>query len=58
VHRFAPNTNIRSGIKNGGRSLDGYLDLIHDPSKAGFKLEDGWLVATDVPGLGYIDVLG
>jgi L-alanine-DL-glutamate epimerase-like enolase superfamily enzyme len=33
--------------------LDGYLDLVHDPSKAGFLLEDGWLVATDVPGLGY-----
>jgi L-alanine-DL-glutamate epimerase-like enolase superfamily enzyme len=33
--------------------LDGYLDLIDDPSKAGFKLEDGWLVAADVPGLGY-----
>ena len=26
---------------------------IHDPSKAGFRLQDGWLVATDVPGLGY-----
>ena len=38
--------------------LDGYLDLIHDPSKAGFKLEDGWLVATDVPGLGYTVELG
>jgi L-alanine-DL-glutamate epimerase-like enolase superfamily enzyme len=33
--------------------LDGYLDLTSDPSKAGFKLEDGWLVAADVPGLGY-----
>ena len=38
--------------------LDGYLDLIHDPSKAGFKLEDGWLVAADVPGLGYTVELG
>jgi len=38
--------------------LDGYLDLIHDPSKAGFKLDDGWLVATDVPGLGYTVELG
>ena len=38
--------------------LDGYLDLIHDPSEAGFKLEDGWLVATDVPGLGYTVNLG
>lgn len=33
--------------------LDGHLDLTNDPSKAGFKLEDGWLIATDVPGLGY-----
>lgn len=33
--------------------LDGNLDLVNDPSKAGFVLEDGWLVATDVPGLGY-----
>lgn len=33
--------------------LDGNLDLINDPSKAGFTLEEGWLVATDVPGLGY-----
>ena len=35
------------------RDLDSYLDLIHDSSKAGLKLEDGWLVATDVYGLGY-----
>ena len=33
--------------------LDGYLDLLHDPSQAGFRLEDGWLIAADVPGLGY-----
>jgi L-alanine-DL-glutamate epimerase-like enolase superfamily enzyme len=33
--------------------LDGYLDLVEDPSQAGFFLEDGWLVATDLPGLGY-----
>lgn len=38
--------------------LDGNLDLINDPSQAGFKLEDGWLVATDVPGLGYTVELG
>ena len=38
--------------------LDGYLDLINDPSQAGFKLEDGWLVAADVPGLGYTVNLG
>lgn len=33
--------------------LDGYLDLANDPSRPGFRLEDGWLVASDVPGLGY-----
>jgi L-alanine-DL-glutamate epimerase-like enolase superfamily enzyme len=38
--------------------LDGNLDLIHDPSRAGFKLEEGWLVASDIPGLGYTVELG
>lgn len=38
--------------------LDGYLDLVNDPSVPGFRLEDGWLVATDVPGLGYTVNLG
>jgi L-alanine-DL-glutamate epimerase-like enolase superfamily enzyme len=38
--------------------LDGNLDLVNDPSKAGFKLEDGWLIAADVPGLGYTVELG
>jgi L-alanine-DL-glutamate epimerase-like enolase superfamily enzyme len=32
--------------------LDGYLDLIDDPTQAGFHLEDGWLIENDVPGLG------
>lgn len=32
--------------------LDGHLDLIGDPTVPGFRLEDGWLIATDVPGLG------
>ena len=32
--------------------LDGHLDLIGDPTQAGFLLEDGYLIATDVPGLG------
>ncbi|MBN1976283.1 MAG: dipeptide epimerase [Anaerolineae bacterium] len=32
--------------------LDGHLDLIGDPTVPGFKLEQGWLTATDVPGLG------
>jgi L-alanine-DL-glutamate epimerase-like enolase superfamily enzyme len=38
--------------------LDGYLDLENDPSRAGFRLEDGWLIAADVPGLGYTVQLG
>lgn len=33
--------------------LDGSFDLLNDPSRPGFRLEDGWLVAADVPGLGY-----
>jgi L-alanine-DL-glutamate epimerase-like enolase superfamily enzyme len=32
--------------------LDGHLDLVDDPTIAGFRLEEGWLVASDVPGLG------
>jgi L-alanine-DL-glutamate epimerase-like enolase superfamily enzyme len=32
--------------------LDGYLELPDDPTIPGFKLEEGWLIASDVPGLG------
>ena len=32
--------------------LDGYFDLIDDPSTPAFTLEDGWLTAGEVPGLG------
>lgn len=32
--------------------LDGYFDLADDPSRQQFILEDGWLIATDAPGLG------
>jgi L-alanine-DL-glutamate epimerase-like enolase superfamily enzyme len=32
--------------------LDGHLDLVNDPTVPGFLLEDGWLVASDMPGLG------
>jgi L-alanine-DL-glutamate epimerase-like enolase superfamily enzyme len=38
--------------------LDGNFYLAEDPSKAGFTLEDGWLIASDVPGLGYTVDLG
>lgn len=32
--------------------LDGFLDLENDPTIPGFQLKDGWLIATEVPGLG------
>ncbi len=32
--------------------LDGHFDLIGDPTRPGFRLEDGWLIATDAPGIG------
>lgn len=38
--------NVRYG------DLDGHLELLDDPSTGGFNLEDGWLVASDEPGLG------
>jgi L-alanine-DL-glutamate epimerase-like enolase superfamily enzyme len=38
--------NVRYG------DLDGHLDLVGDPSRPRFLLQDGYLVATDVPGLG------
>ena len=44
--------NVRYG------DLDGHLDLVDDPSRAGFLLEEGWLVATDAVGLGYSVQLG
>jgi L-alanine-DL-glutamate epimerase-like enolase superfamily enzyme len=44
--------NVRYG------DLDGYIDLTNDPSKPSFRFEDGWLIASDVPGLGYSVELG
>jgi L-alanine-DL-glutamate epimerase-like enolase superfamily enzyme len=38
--------NVRYG------DLDGHFDLVDDPTVPGFLFEDGWLIATDVPGLG------
>jgi L-alanine-DL-glutamate epimerase-like enolase superfamily enzyme len=38
--------NVRYG------DLDGHFDLENDPSVPGFKFEDGWLIATETPGLG------
>ncbi|MDF1513998.1 MAG: enolase C-terminal domain-like protein, partial [Anaerolineae bacterium] len=32
--------------------LDGHFDLVGDPTHPGFIFEEGWLIATDVPGLG------
>lgn len=39
--------NVRYG------DLDGHLDLVEDPSRVGFRIEDGWLIAGDAIGLGY-----
>jgi L-alanine-DL-glutamate epimerase-like enolase superfamily enzyme len=38
--------NVRYG------DLDGCFDLARDPTVPGFRLEEGWLIAGDVPGLG------
>jgi L-Ala-D/L-Glu epimerase / N-acetyl-D-glutamate racemase len=38
--------NVRYG------DLDGSFYLVNDPTLAGFRLEEGWLIARDVPGLG------
>jgi L-alanine-DL-glutamate epimerase-like enolase superfamily enzyme len=38
--------NVRYG------DLDGCFDLMNDPTLPGFRLEEGWLIARDVPGLG------
>jgi L-alanine-DL-glutamate epimerase-like enolase superfamily enzyme len=38
--------NIRYG------DLDGHFDLENDPSIPGFEFRDGWLIATEMPGLG------
>ena len=44
--------NVRYG------DLDCYIDLTNAPSRPGFRFEDGWLIASDVPGLGYSVELG
>jgi len=38
--------NVRYG------DLDDHFDLVDDPSVPGFRFEEGWLIATEVPGLG------
>jgi L-alanine-DL-glutamate epimerase-like enolase superfamily enzyme len=38
--------------------LDGHIELLNDPTMGGFTMEDGWLVATDVPGIGCTLELG
>jgi len=37
--------------------LDGYLDLLGDPSVPSFRLQEGWLIASEVPGIGCTVVL-
>ncbi|MBN1933149.1 MAG: dipeptide epimerase [Anaerolineae bacterium] len=32
--------------------LDGHFDLIDDPTRHSFRFEEGWLIASDMPGLG------
>jgi L-alanine-DL-glutamate epimerase-like enolase superfamily enzyme len=32
--------------------LDGHMDLLGDPSVPAFRLQDGWLIASEVPGIG------
>jgi L-Ala-D/L-Glu epimerase len=32
--------------------LDGHIDLVDDPTGPGFITKEGWLIATEVPGLG------
>jgi hypothetical protein len=39
------------GVRYG--DLDGHLDLMDDPSRVGFRIEDGWLIASDGTGFGY-----
>jgi L-alanine-DL-glutamate epimerase-like enolase superfamily enzyme len=39
-------SNVRYG------DLDGHFDLENDPSVPGFQFENGWLIATETPGLG------
>jgi L-alanine-DL-glutamate epimerase-like enolase superfamily enzyme len=40
--------NVRYG------DLDGHFNLENDPSVPGFQFADGWLIATEAPGLGCI----
>jgi L-alanine-DL-glutamate epimerase-like enolase superfamily enzyme len=32
--------------------LDGHFDLVGDPTLPGFLFQEGWLIATEMPGLG------
>jgi L-alanine-DL-glutamate epimerase-like enolase superfamily enzyme len=46
LHLALSSPNVHYG------DLDGHLDLVNDPTVPGFSLEEGWLVASDMPGLG------
>jgi L-alanine-DL-glutamate epimerase-like enolase superfamily enzyme len=46
LHFALSNPNIEYG------DLDGHLDLSADPTVPGFRIEDGWLIVSDYPGLG------
>lgn len=46
LHFALSSPNVRYG------DLDGNLELEYDPTIAGFQLAEGWLIASEVPGLG------
>jgi L-alanine-DL-glutamate epimerase-like enolase superfamily enzyme len=46
LHFALSSPNVRYG------DLDGNLELTYDPTIPGFTLQEGWLIASEVPGLG------
>ena len=41
---------LRNLVREGIRTIA--FDLADDPSRPSFRFEEGWLIATEVPGLG------